>query len=103
EAIAALIYRYTEAIRLGNPTEVLAMMADDAVVELHHADPCDPGKTELLTRFVGHAEIRHSFADQAGAGAQVWPMIHNLRIELDGETARTICVLESAVWPVGKQ
>lgn len=103
EAIAALIYRYTESIRLGNPAEVLAMMADDAVVELHHADPDDPGKTELVTRFVGHDEIRHSFADQAGAGAQVWPMIHNLRIELDGDKARTVCVLESAVWPVGKQ
>jgi hypothetical protein len=103
EAIAGMIYRYTESIRLGRANEVLEFMAEDAVVELRHADPDDPARTELVARFVGHDEIRHSFADQAGAGARVWPMIHNLRIELDGDRASTVCVLESAVWPVGQQ
>jgi hypothetical protein len=103
EAIAALIYRYTEAVRHGQPSEVLAFMAEDAVVELRHADPDDPEHSELIVRFVGHDEIRHSFAEHAGPGARVWPMIHNLRIDLDGDRASSICVLESAVWPLGKQ
>jgi ketosteroid isomerase-like protein len=103
EAITALIYRYTEAIRHGRPADILEMMAEDAVVELHHANPDDPDASELVTRFAGHDEIRHSFANQAGPGARIWPMIHNLRIDLDGDRASSICVLESAVWPVGKQ
>jgi len=103
EAIAEQIARYTEAIRLGRPQEVLELMTEDAVVELRHADPGNPVESELVARFVGHDEIRFSFAGEAGPGASVWPMIHNLRVDLEGNRAHTICVLESAVWPVGKQ
>lgn len=103
ESIAALICRYAEVIRYGRPSEVLALMTEDAVVELRHADPLDPETSELLVRYTGHEELRHSFAAQAGAATQVWPMIHNLRVEIDGDRAHTVCVLESAVWPDGKQ
>jgi hypothetical protein len=30
-------------------------------------------------------------------------MIHNVAIELDGDRARTVCVMASAIWPVGQQ
>ena len=103
EAIAALVYRYAELIRLGRPSETLDLIAEDAVVELRHADPDDAGQSTLLRRFVGHDEIRTSFREHAGEGARVWPMLHNLRIELDGDQARSVCVLLSAVWPLGKQ
>lgn len=103
EAIAALVYRYAELIRMGRPSETLELIADDAVVEVRHADPDDPSSSTLIKRFVGHDQIRHSFREHAGEGARVWPMLHNLRIELDGDTASSACVLASAVWPVGKQ
>lgn len=103
EAIAALVYRYAELIRMGRPSETLSLIAEDAVVELHHADPDDPATTTLIKRFVGHDEIRYSFADHAGEGARVWPMLHNLRIDMAGDRASSVCVLASAVWPVGRQ
>jgi hypothetical protein len=103
EAITALVYRYAELVRLGRHSETLAFMAEDAVVELRHADPDDPSTTTLITRFVGHEQIRHSFREHAGEGARVWPMLHNLRIELDGDHASSVCVLASVVWPVGRQ
>jgi hypothetical protein len=103
EEIRALVYRYTELIRMGRPSEVLALMAEDAVVELHHADPDDPSTTTLLIRFVGHDEIRYSFREHAGEGVRVWPMLHNLQIEIDGDRASSVCVIHSSVWPVGRQ
>ena len=103
EAITALVYRYAELIRMGRPSETLDLIAADAVVELRHADPGDPSSTKLITRFSGHDELRHSFREHAGEGARVWPMIHNLRIEIDGDRASSVCVLASAVWPIGKQ
>ncbi len=103
EAITGLVYRYAELIRLGRPSETFQLMAEDAVVELRHADPADPSSSTLITRFVGHEQIRGSFREHAGEGARVWPMLHNLRIELDGDQASSVCVLASAVWPVGRQ
>lgn len=103
EAITTLVFRYAELIRLGRTTETFELMAEDAVVELRHADPADPSTTTLITRFVGHEQIRGSFREHAGEGVRVWPMINNLRIELDGDQASSVCVLVSAVWPVGKQ
>lgn len=103
EAIANLVYRYTEAIRSRAPTEVLDLMLETATVELHHADPDEPSVTRLLVRYDGREELRGSFAEQAGAQARVWPMLHNLRVEIDGDDASSVCVLQSAVWPAGKE
>lgn len=101
--ITDLVHRYTEAIRGRSPAKVLDLMVADVVVELHHADPDDIAKTELMTRYSGHDEIRGSFVEQAGDTARVWPMIHNLRIELAGDEARSTCVLASQIWPHGVQ
>jgi hypothetical protein len=103
EAIARVIHRYPEAIRDASPMSVLELMLDDTVVELRHADPGQPSRSDLVVRYTGREAIRGSFAEQAGAEARVWPMIHNLRIEVDGDSARSTCVLHSAVWPAGKQ
>lgn len=102
-AIADVIHRYAEAIRSRVPAQVLELMEEDIVVELHHADPDDLAKTELMSRYSGHDEIRGSFAEQAGDAARVWPMLHNLRIELDGDEARATCVIVSQIWPHGMQ
>lgn len=102
-AITDVIHRYAEAIRSRAPARVLELMEADVVIELHHADPDDLAKTELMSRYAGHDAIRGSFAEQAGDGARIWPMIHNLRIELDGDEARSTCVLVSQIWPHGMQ
>lgn len=103
DAIADLVYRYAEAIRNGRPKECLDLMAADAVVEVHHADPDEPGQTDIQRRYTGIGEIEASFEDSAGSSARVWPMIHNLRIQLDGRQARANCVMMSAIWPHGKE
>lgn len=103
EAITSVLYRYAEAIRGRQQARVLDLMLDDTIVELRHADPDDLTNTELVARYAGLDEIRGSFIDQAGDAARVWPMIHNLRIEVDGDEASSTCVLASQIWPHGVQ
>lgn len=103
QAITDLIYRYTESIRRQRPKDCLAYFSTDALVELRHTDTERPGHSTLHDRFIGKEEIASSFDETAGASACIWPMIHNLRIELDGDRASSCCVMMSAIWPHGKE
>ena len=104
-AITDLVYRYAEHIHSGRAHDNVALFADDAVFELRHADPHRPGETILRQRLVGAGAIAGSLADTAGETARVWPMIHNLRIELngDGDHASSSCIMMTAMWPTGSQ
>lgn len=102
-AITDLIYRYTEAIRHQRPVDCLDYFTEDAVVELRHTIPDCPGQSTLHERFVGRKALASSFDETAGSSARIWPMIHNLRIELDGDRARACCVMMSTIWPHGKE
>lgn len=103
EAIADLVYRYAEAVRNMATSECVELMTEDAVIELRHADPHRAGASTFLNRFVGRQQIAASFAETAGSDARIWPMIHNLRIELAGDLASAVCVMMSAIWPHGKE
>ena len=103
EAITQLVYSYAEAVRNRAYPRVLDLMAEDCVVELRHADPDDLERSGPIARYAGRDQIGQSFEAQAGEEARVWPMIHNLRIELAGDEARAISVLVSAVWPQGEE
>ncbi len=103
DAITDLVYRYAEAIRNLATHECLDLLTEDVVIELRHADPHRPGESTLLNRFAGRQQFASSFVETAGSDARIWPMIHNLRIELDGDSARAVCVMMSAIWPYGKE
>jgi len=103
QAITDLVYRYTEAIRHGREKTCIELMTDDAVVEVHHADPTNPAEGTRLSRFAGRDEIIDSFRTTAGVNVNIWPMIHNLRIELNGDTASSVCVMMATIWPHGKE
>ena len=45
--------------------------------------------------------IRDYIVEKAGSDILVCPLIHNLLIEVDGETARSSCVMTSRTWPSG--
>jgi ketosteroid isomerase-like protein len=75
-AIAGPIRRYAEAIRNCSLEDCLALLADDAFIELRHAHPNVPGGSEFRKRFEGREQILASFGDTAGQSARIWPMIH---------------------------
>ena len=101
--IADLVYRYTECVRDRAEQDVVDLMTDDAWVELHHGDALSPDRSDRHERFEGRAGVLGSFRQVAGSDAVVWPMIHNLRIEIDGDSASSRCVMASSLRPHGFQ
>ena len=102
QAIADLLYRHAEHIRSGTIHLAGELFMPDAVFELSHFDPDQPGKLILLDRTVGADAIVVAKDDIAGIAARLWPMIHNVRIELAGDRASSVCVSHTVVWPHGK-
>jgi hypothetical protein len=102
-AIGALIHRYAECIRLRDKAACQALLCDDAWFELRHVDPLDPSADTLVTRLEGSSAMVGGYDTEAGAANSVWPMIHNLTIDYQGDRARSVCVMASAIWPVGQQ
>lgn len=102
-AITALIHRYAECIRFRDKAACRALLLDDAWFELRHVDPADPASDKLITRLEGSLAMVGGYDTEAGAQNSVWPMIHNVAIDIDGDRARTVCVMASAIWPVGQQ
>lgn len=100
-AIADLIYRHAELVRSGLLHEATGLFTDDAAFEILHFDPDRPGETILRHRIEGASAITGSKDDIAGQSAKLWPMIHNLRIGLDGDRASSTCVSMAAIWPHG--
>lgn len=103
QEIADLVYRYTEFVRDRTESRCAELMTDDAWIELRNGDALEPGASQAHERFVGREEILGSFAKVAGQNAVVVPMVHNLRIEIEGEQARSRCIMASTVYPHGMQ
>lgn len=103
QQITDLVYRYTEFVRDRAEKECVSLMAEDVWIELHYGYPLEPGRTEMHQRFEGKDAILGSFVAVAGHDTVVWPMIHNLRIEIDGDTARSRCVMASTIRPYAMQ
>jgi hypothetical protein len=102
-AITALIHRYALCIRMRDKAACQALLCDDAWFELRHVDPEDPAADSLVTRLEGSAAMVGGYDSEAGAANSVWPMIHNIDVVVDGNRARALCVMASAIWPVGQQ
>ena len=103
EAISGLIHRYALCIRQRDKSACQALLLTDAWFELRHIDPADPARDSLVTRLEGSAAMVGGYDTEAGAGQSVWPMLHNIEIKLNGDTAHSVCVMASAIWPVGQQ
>jgi hypothetical protein len=102
-AITELIHNYALCIRMRDKAACQALLCDDAWFELRHVDPSDPAKDSLVTRLEGSAAMVGGYDTEAGASNAVWPMIHNVSVWLKGDRARSLCVMASAIWPVGQQ
>lgn len=101
EAITDVILRHAEHVRSGTLGDAGYLFMSDAVFEMARFDPERPGATTLQERVVGSQAILDSKNDIAGYTARLWPMIHNIRIALDGDAATSTCVSMTTIWPMG--
>ncbi|MBW8784190.1 MAG: nuclear transport factor 2 family protein [Novosphingobium sp.] len=100
-AVAELVYAYAEAIRLRDPDACRALFMPDAWFEVRHIDPRDPAVDTLVRRTEGVEGIVGSGI--TATGPNMWPMIHGVRVEVDGDNARASSVLAAAMFPQGRQ
>lgn len=101
EAIADLILRHAEHIRSGTEAGAGDLFLPDAIYELGRIDPERPGEVVITDRIEGVAAIVGSKDEVAGEDERLCPMIHNIRIVLDGDRATSICVSMTTLWPTG--
>lgn len=95
-AIADLIHTYARCIRYDRPDEVGVLFTDDGVFELREGHP-DKAEFTLKYRHVGRASVHAQMSHNKGSAHPV-PLIHNLIVELDGDSATATCVMNGAIY-----
>ncbi len=95
-AIAELIHAYARFIRRDEPDQVHTLFTADGTFELREGHP---DKAEFVTKYrlEGRESVRAQMSHNKGNAHPV-PLIHNLIVELDGDTATANCVMEAQIY-----
>jgi hypothetical protein len=99
-AIADLVHAYALFIRKGRPADVEPLFTEDAAFEVRYADPLAPESAVSASRSEGRAAVVAQLVRSATA-TRMFPMIHNLLIEVDGDAAQASCLMVGRSWPEG--
>ncbi len=94
-AIADLVHAYARFIRQDMPQEAPELFTSDGVFEIREGAP---GKREysLRSRLEGREHIA-VYLGRGTGGPHPCPLIHNLMIEVNGESATGNCVMEARI------
>src|SRR5579871_2596658 len=100
-AVSELVHRYAFNIRRGILDGFEALFTEDGEFHIRGADPT--GETPPIDRgaHIGRAAIVAYMGTPGRAPFKVIPMIRNLMIEVDGNTATSTCLMSSRTWPQG--
>lgn len=99
-AIADVVHGYAYAIRHARHADAAALFTEDGTFETREGMP---GQTDpvIRSRFEGREQFHAYLAKGAAASVTMCPMIHNLMIEVDGQTARATSVMMGQVLGTG--
>lgn len=90
--ITDLVHRYALYVRRRDPASVGPLFTDDGAFEVRELAPVEPGGYRVASRHVG----REAAVGHIAGGAEhatMYPMIHNLLIDIDGDRATSSCVM----------
>jgi hypothetical protein len=99
-AIADLVHGYALAIRRGEAARCPGMFTAPGKFEVREADLRDPASGRRLSLAEGREAVGRYIA-AATARVRMLPMIHNLIVELDGDSASASSLMVGRVWPDG--
>ena len=103
-AIADLVHRYAFNIRSRTVAQCMELFTHDAVFEHWQADPSGNAPSVLKRKHMGRDEVIESLtASQPSSGMRLFPMIHNLLIDVRDHDAESSCLMVAAVMPGGRQ
>ena len=95
QAIAALVHAYALAIRRDRPEDVPLLFAPGGTFEIRDGHP-DRAEFTVRTRLESPEALRDYLLPGKGKPHPV-PMIHNLMIAIDGDTATATSVMEAPI------
>ena len=95
-ACADLVHAYARFIRSDQPDKVSALFAPGGTFEVRDGHP-DKSQFTVRSRNASPAEINAHLAPNKGKPHPV-PLIHNLTIEVDGDTGRGNCIMEARIY-----
>jgi hypothetical protein len=102
--IAALVYRYARFVRQGFGAACGDLFVNDASYEIFEADGDDASAPRRLrTKLEGRTQIGGYISASTQRGIRLCPLIHNLIIDRDGDSATANSVLEGRTWPAGHE
>ena len=100
--IADVVHKYALAVRRGEPADCSELFTEDASFEVRYADPLKPGTVTTAHRSEGRANVIATIT-RSVTQVCMFPMIHNLLIEVDGDTAIASSLMIGRMWPQGKE
>lgn len=95
-AIEELIHAYARCVRRDLPDEAPLLFLPDGVFEIRDGHPNQP-EHQLRARLEGREHILFYLTEGKGKALPI-PLIHNLTIEVNGDTATANCVMEAQVY-----
>lgn len=98
-AVTDLIHRYALHIRSGEANRCAALFTQDGAFEVRQLDPFDPASLKTRSRVTGRDGIGGYVGASGGATLRMVPMIHNVLIELHGDTATASSLMVGRQWP----
>ncbi|MFT4026485.1 MAG: nuclear transport factor 2 family protein [Novosphingobium sp.] len=96
-----MVYRYAYLVRQRRGADCAELFASDAVYEIREISPLSSGEFRLRNRLTGAGEIGDFVARSAGGAVRIFPIIHNLTVEIDGDRAVGDCLMTSRSFPGG--
>ncbi len=91
-----LVHTYARLIRSDRSAEVAALFAEDSIFEGRNGHPDSP-EYDVMFHDDGRAGVDAHMRGMKGRPHPV-PLIHNLSIEVDGDTAKGNCVMEAQMY-----
>ena len=95
-AIADLVHGYARAVRRDRPVDVIALFVPDGWFEIREGHP-SRGDATVRARFDSPQALADYLLQGKGKPHPV-PLIHNLMIEVDGDTATAGSVMAAEVF-----
>jgi SnoaL-like domain len=95
-AIADLVHGYARFVRRDDGAKAADLFTEDGTFEVRDGHPSKPEFT-VRSHAVGRAAIA-AHIGQGKGGPHPVPLIHNLMIEVDGDSATENCVMEGTIY-----
>lgn len=100
--ITDLIYRYALHIRSGEPGRCADLFTADGAFEVRDGNPLDPASLKVRSRVTGRDGVV-AYVGNSARGGRMVPAIHNVLVELSGDTATASSLMIGQLWPTATE